>query len=191
MDEKNFEAACAEALRVKEYCDACPPFPEMMASLFLRDYLAGQDIDPSIEALATGKRYPRTNFDILQNLSSRLVRDGQRLPPRLQHWTADVVAGLITRPTRGEMRNGKRDFWLPFCVWWLERNYPKMDETRQRESKTNRPHRSACDAAAKAFGITYDATEKIWTKNRRKTQSIWPKLLARYAEWQRKNHTNH
>jgi hypothetical protein len=100
-----------------------------------------------------------------------LPENKEVLPDHLRHYLAEVLrrGGRPPRPPRrkrGRKRENQRDFSIVGSIGWLMHSQGlKPTRNPAARNKEGSPD-SACSAVARSFGLTEDAVEQIWRRNK-------------------------
>jgi hypothetical protein len=119
------------------------------------------------QALELAARAPDSNdYDTLVALAAKMLRNGERFPPWLANFAADVLTGKIPRPTkRGPDKYSKydRDYKISRCVDEVSRRFglPKYDNSGLSEKTT------ASKIVSEASGLSVDVVVTAYQKHNR------------------------
>ena len=109
--------------------------------------------------------YDKSSWDALSMIAQVSIRNGKRLPKKLDEWTADVLENQSVkrgekkrpRPGKGGRATAGRDWNIYFLIDDLCTKY-NITPTRNDASDPV----SACDIVAKATDIPYGTVARIW-----------------------------
>ena len=130
---------------------------------------AAQDavtLQHNITVLIETPQNPFEAFNALNILAQSFLREHRAFPPALATWAADVLAGTLTRPAAGRQTTLYRDTAIQACI---TRMLVKLGPYGLKATRSSKEHKSACDAVADVWCMSYENVERLW--------------LSRPAQW--------
>ena len=109
----------------------------------------------------------RGTWDALYFIARWHLRSGVPMLPELGEWIADRLEGNRKRPPKpGRNPETVRDKVIASTVQALVARGFNATQSKSDPGRASAAGGSACDAVGKAFGMTYGAVERVWTKSK-------------------------
>lgn len=165
MGKPRFDEAVQIAKQYREQQEA--GWAEFCAADYRR---ASADTRPKVLVrLLRDSAKTKSDWDAVNLIAARLLRDCEPLPDELSFWVADVLDKKRERPKGRD----PREYWA--------RNIAIVDAVKRLANEGFRPTGSkgdsACHAVSKAFRVSYSTVQERWRKFRR-----WEEDITE-AEW--------
>ena len=151
------------------------------------DYVGGTR-EGFLDGFIADSAESRVSWNALMLVAEGMLRDGERLPPPLASWLADVLADQLEptggqlrrpRPRAGDEPQGGRYAVITILIEELCREF-NLKPTRNRIHQARQHDKemepsaveSACSIVAKAYPIEEDTVENIWRLRNRPLYNV-------------------
>ena len=155
---RNYQWALEKAREFQHRGDEMypPGLSENATREVMKDADSPQMFEHQLRFLIEHSRKVKVTFETVSGIAQALLREGRTLPPVLAVWVADVLEGKRRKPAKGGDRLGGRDLLIQACVAFItiEGGIPA--------TRSSPKGKSACDAAAEVWCLSYEAVERIW-----------------------------